>query len=191
MLDAELYSSQELTLALTITPVNDAPVVTQFEMNGVEELGLLKMDFLGLRTLSIIDEALKLIETTTGTAIDLEHIPLDDVGTFQLLQAGDSLGVFQLESSPMRSLMRSLNPTAFDDIAALVALYRPGPMAANMHNDYADRKNGRKPLDLPHNDLHDILDDTYGLMIYQESVMRVAQRVAGYTLAEADDLRKA
>ena len=169
----------------------DAPVVTQFEMNGVEELGLLKMDFLGLRTLSIIDEALKLIETTTGTAIDLEHIPLDDVGTFQLLQAGDSLGVFQLESSPMRSLMRSLNPTGFDDIAALVALYRPGPMAANMHNDYADRKNGRKPLDLPHNDLHDILDDTYGLMIYQESVMRVAQRVAGYTLAEADDLRKA
>lgn len=169
----------------------DAPVVTQFEMNGVEELGLLKMDFLGLRTLSIIDEALKLIQTTTGTAIDLEHIPLDDVGTFQLLQAGDSLGVFQLESSPMRSLMRSLNPTGFDDIAALVALYRPGPMAANMHNDYADRKNGRKPLDLPHNDLHDILDDTYGLMIYQESVMRVAQRVAGYTLAEADDLRKA
>jgi len=169
----------------------DAPVVTQFEMNGVEELGLLKMDFLGLRTLSIIDEALKLIETTTGTAIDLEHIPLDDTGTFQLLQAGDSLGVFQLESSPMRSLMRSLNPTGFDDIAALVALYRPGPMAANMHNDYADRKNGRKPLDLPHNDLHEILDDTYGLMIYQESVMRVAQRVAGYTLAEADDLRKA
>ena len=169
----------------------DAPVVTQFEMNGVEELGLLKMDFLGLRTLSIIDEALKLIETVTGTALDLEQIPLDDAGTFSLLQAGDSLGVFQLESAPMRSLMRSLSPTGFDDIAALVALYRPGPMAANMHNDYADRKNGRKPPDLPHADLDEILDDTYGLMIYQESVMRVAQRIAGYTLAEADDLRKA
>ena len=169
----------------------DAPVVTQFEMNGVEELGLLKMDFLGLRTLSIIDEALKLIETVTGTALDLEQIPLDDAGTFSLLQAGDSLGVFQLESAPMRSLMRSLSPTGFDDIAALVALYRPGPMAANMHNDYADRKNGRKPTDLPHTDLDEILDDTYGLMIYQESVMRVAQRIAGYTLAEADDLRKA
>ena len=126
----------------------DAPVVTQFEMNGVEELGLLKMDFLGLRTLSIIDEALKLIEITAGTKIDLEQIPLDDKETFGLLQAGDSLGVFQLESAPMRSLMRSLAPTGFDDVAALVALYRPGPMAANMHNDYADRKNGRKPLDL-------------------------------------------
>ena len=169
----------------------DAPVVTQFEMNGVEELGLLKMDFLGLRTLSIIDEALKLIEVTTGTKIDLEQLPLDDKETFKLLQAGDSLGVFQLESAPMRSLMRSLNPTGFDDVAALVALYRPGPMAANMHNDYADRKNGRKPLDLPHEDLGEILDETYGLMIYQESVMRVAQRIAGYTLAEADDLRKA
>ena len=122
---------------------------------------------------------------------DLEQIPLDDAGTFSLLQAGDSLGVFQLESAPMRSLMRSLSPTVFDDIAALVALYRPGPMAANMHNDYADRKNGRKPTDLPHADLDEILDDTYGLMIYQESVMRVAQRIAGYTLAEADDLRKA
>ena len=169
----------------------DAPVVTQFEMNGVEELGLLKMDFLGLRTLSIIDEALRLIETSTGTAVDIDAIPLDDEKTFRLLQAGDSLGVFQLESAPMRSLMRSLAPTVFDDVAALVALYRPGPMAANMHNDYADRKNGRKPIDLPHADLDEILTETYGLMIYQESVMRVAQRIAGYTLAEADDLRKA
>ena len=169
----------------------DAPVVTQFEMNGVEELGLLKMDFLGLRTLSIIDEALRLIETSTGTAVNIDAIPLDDEKTFRLLQAGDSLGVFQLESAPMRSLMRSLAPTVFDDVAALVALYRPGPMAANMHNDYADRKNGRKPIDLPHADLDEILTETYGLMIYQESVMRVAQRIAGYTLAEADDLRKA
>ena len=160
-------------------------------MNGVEELGLLKMDFLGLRTLSIIDEALRLIEATTNVKMDIDHVPLDDTNTFQLLQSGDSLGVFQLESSPMRSLMRSLVPTAFDDVAALVALYRPGPMAANMHNDYADRKNGRKPIDLPHSDLSEILGETYGLMIYQESVMRVAQRVAGYTLAEADDLRKA
>ena len=113
----------------------------------MEELGLLKMDFLGLRTLSIIDEALRLIENTTGNKLDIEDIPLDDPKAFELLQAGDSLGVFQLESAPMRSLMRSLTPTGFDDVAALVALYRPGPMAANMHNDYADRKNGRKPLE--------------------------------------------
>ncbi len=169
----------------------DAPVVTQYEMNGVEELGLLKMDFLGLRTLSIIDEALRLIRDTHGVEVDIDHVPLDDEPTYELLRAGDSLGVFQLESSPMRALMRSLAPTEFDDVAALVALYRPGPMAANMHNDYADRKNGRKPSELLHPDLEEILGETYGLMIYQESMMRVAQRIAGYTLAEADDLRKA
>jgi DNA polymerase-3 subunit alpha len=168
-----------------------APVVTQYEMNGVEELGLLKMDFLGLRTLSIIDEALRLIRETHGLEVDIDHVDLEDGATYELLRAGDSLGVFQLESNPMRALMRSLAPTAFDDVAALVALYRPGPMAANMHNDYADRKNGRKPVDLPHPDLGGILGDTYGLMIYQEAMMRVAQQIAGYTLAEADDLRKA
>ena len=169
----------------------DAPVVTQYEMNGVEELGLLKMDFLGLRTLSIIDETLKLIKSSRGITVDIDNMTLDDERTYQLLKAGDSLGVFQLESSPMRALMRSLAPTEFDNVAALVALYRPGPMAANMHNDYADRKNGRKPIDLPHADLAEILGDTYGLMIYQEAMMRVAQRIAGYTLSEADDLRKA
>ncbi len=169
----------------------DAPVVTQYEMNGVEELGLLKMDFLGLRTLSIIDESLRLIRETQGIEVDIDHVSLDDEATYRLLQAGDSMGVFQLESSPMRALMRSLAPTEFDDVCALVALYRPGPMAANMHNDYADRKNGRKPIELLHPDLGATLGDTYGLMIYQEAMMRVAQQIAGYTLAEADDLRKA
>ena len=108
-----------------------------------------------------------------------------------MLRRGDSIGVFQLEGGPMRSLMRSLAPTSFDDVAALVALYRPGPMAANMHIDYADRKNGRKPIAYIHPDMEDLLGDTYGLMIYQESVMRVAQKFAGYSLAEADNLRKA
>jgi DNA polymerase-3 subunit alpha len=169
----------------------DAAVVTQSEMNGVEELGLLKMDFLGLRTLSIIDEALRLIKHTTGEDLDIDHLPLDDDKTFELLCKGDSMGVFQLESSPMRALMRSLAPTVFDDVAALVALYRPGPMAANMHNDYADRKNGRKPIELLDPDLEEILGDTYGLMIYQEAMMRVAQKIAGYSLEEADNLRKA
>ena len=144
------------------------------------------MDFLGLRTLSIIDEALKLIER--DRTADLDQIPLDDAETFSLLQAGDSLGVFQLESAPMRSLMRSLTPTSFDDIAALVALYRPGPMAANMHNDYADRKIGRKPTDLPH-DLAKSLT-THGLMIYQESVMQLPNTLPD-TPWQADDLRKA
>jgi len=170
---------------------DDAPVVTQYEMHGVEDLGLLKMDFLGLRNLSVIERALDLIELSTGHRPDIDNIPLDDEATFEMLRRGDSMGVFQLEGGPMRSLMRSLAPTTFDDVAALVALYRPGPMAANMHRDYADRKNGRQAVTYPHDDLADIFGDTYGLMIYQESVMRVAQKVAGYDLAEADNLRKA
>jgi DNA polymerase-3 subunit alpha len=170
---------------------DDAPVVTQYEMHGVEDLGLLKMDFLGLRNLSVIERALDLIAVSTGDRPDIDAIPLDDPETFAMLRRGDSMGVFQLEGGPMRSLMRSLAPTSFDDVAALVALYRPGPMAANMHRDYADRKNGRQPVTYLHPDLEDVLGDTYGLMIYQESVMRVAQKIAGYDLAEADNLRKA
>ena len=171
--------------------IENAPIVTQYEMHGVEELGLLKMDFLGLRNLSVIERALDLIERTTGERPDIDNVDLDDKAVFAMLQRGESIGVFQLEGRPMRALMRSLAPTSFDDVAALVALYRPGPMAANMHNDYADRKNGRKPVRYLHEDLEPILGDTQGLMIYQESVMRVAQKFAGYTLEEADNLRKA
>ncbi len=170
---------------------DDAPIVTQYEMHGVEDLGLLKMDFLGLRNLSVIERTLDLIEISTGTRPDIDGVDLEDPATFAMLCKGDSMGVFQLEGGPMRSLMRSLAPTSFDDVAALVALYRPGPMAANMHRDYADRKNGRQAVTYLHPDLEEILGDTYGLMIYQESVMRVAQKFAGYTLSEADNLRKA
>ena len=172
-------------------PIEDAPIVTQFEMHGVEELGLLKMDFLGLRNLDVITDALALIERKRGVTIEIENLPLDDPKTFEMLRKGDSIGVFQLESGPMRALMKNLAPDSIDDISALVALYRPGPMAANMHNDYADRKNGRKPVEYLHPDAEELLGDTYGLMIYQESVMRIAQKFAGYTLAEADNLRKA
>ncbi len=170
---------------------DSAPIVTQYEMHGVEDLGLLKMDFLGLRTLSVIERALDVIEETTGERLDIDSIDLTDDKTLAMLREGDSIGVFQLEGKPMRALMKALAPTSFEDVAALVALYRPGPMAANMHNDYADRKNGRKPITYLHGDLEELLGDTYGLMIYQESVMRVAQKFAGYTLAEADNLRKA
>ena len=169
----------------------EAPVVTQYEMHAVEELGLLKMDFLGLRNLDVIDDALDIIRVTRGIDVDIDNVDLNDDLTYELLSSGESIGVFQLESSPMRALMRSLAPSCFDDVAALVALYRPGPMEANMHNDYADRKNGRKPVELLHPDAEDILSETYGLMIYQESMMRIAQRFAGYSLEEADNLRKA
>ena len=170
---------------------NDAPIVTQYEMHGVEELGLLKMDFLGLRNLSVIEVALDLIEQTRGFRPDIDAVALDDEATFAMLRRGDSIGVFQLEGTAMRTTLRSLAPTSFDDVAALVALYRPGPMAANMHRDYPDLKNGRKPVTYLHPDMEAILKDTYGLMLYQESVMRVAQRFSGYSLEEADNLRKA
>ncbi|MGY6500195.1 MAG: DNA polymerase III subunit alpha [Acidimicrobiales bacterium] len=169
----------------------DAPVVTQYEMHGVEDLGLLKMDFLGLRNLDVIQDAVDLIKVTRGIEVDIDDPDLEDAATYELLSRGDSIGVFQLEGGPMRALMRALAPTSFEDVAALVALYRPGPMAANMHNDYADRKNGRKPIEYLHPDAEEILASTQGLMIYQESVMRIAQKFAGYSLAEADNLRKA
>jgi DNA polymerase III subunit alpha len=169
----------------------DAPIVTQYEMHGVEELGLLKMDFLGLRNLSVIERTLDLIQSETGERPDIDNVPLDDPATFAMLQRADTIGIFQLEGGPMRNLVRSLAPTAFEDVAALVALYRPGPMAANMHNDYADRKNGRKPVVYQHPDMEEALGDTYGLCIYQEQMMLLATKFAGYSLAEADNLRKA
>ena len=169
----------------------EAPVVTQYEMHGVEDLGLLKMDFLGLRNLDVISDTLALIREHRGAEVDIDDVALDDEPTYELLRRGDTIGVFQLESPNMRALIRSLAPTTFEDVAALVALYRPGPMGVNMHNDYADIKNGRKEVSYFHPAAEEILADTYGLMIYQESVMRVAQRFAGYSLADADNLRKA
>ncbi len=171
--------------------ISEAPVVTQYEMHGVEDLGLLKMDFLGLRNLDVISDALALIKEVHGIEVDIDRVDLADEKTFELLCDGQTIGVFQLESSPMRALMRSMAPTDFEDVAALVALYRPGPMAANMHNDYADRKNGRKPIEQLHPDAEEILGDTYGLMIYQEQMMRMSQKFADYSLADADNLRKA
>ncbi len=169
----------------------DAPVVTQYEMHGVEDLGLLKMDFLGLRNLDVIEDTVRLVRAHKDPGFDVDAVPLDDAATLEMLRRGDSIGVFQLEGGPMRALMRSLAPTSFDDVAALVALYRPGPMAANMHNDYADRKNGRKPVQYLHPDAEEVLGSTYALPIYQEQIMLVAQKFAGYDLAEADNLRKA
>jgi DNA polymerase III subunit alpha len=169
----------------------DAEIVTQYEMGAVEALGLLKMDFLGLRNLSIIERTLELIEETTGSRIDIDHVPLDDPQTFELLGRGDTVGVFQLESGPMRALIRSLQPDQFNDVVALVALYRPGPMGANMHTLYADRKNGRSEVEPLHPAIAPLLDDTYQIMVYQEQVMQVAQEMAGYSMSEADNLRKA
>ncbi len=141
----------------------DAPIVTQYEMHGVEELGLLKMDFLGLRNLSVIERTLDMIELNTGTRPDIDDLAVDDQATYELLSAGRHHRGLPAGRGHMRALVRSLAPTHFDDVAALVALYRPGPMAANMHNDYADRKNGRKPITYLHPDMAEVLGDTYGL----------------------------
>ena len=171
--------------------INAGPVVTQFEMNAVGELGLLKMDFLGLRNLDVISDTLEMVREQVDPEFDIDQVSLDNKATFELLSRGDTIGVFQLESPPMRTLLRSMKPTSFGDVCAVIALYRPGPMKANMHNDYADYKNGRKPVAYFHLDAKELLDDTYGLMVYQESMMRVAQKFAGYTLAQADNLRAA
>src|SRR4051812_15957852 len=171
--------------------IEDAPIVTQYEMHGVEDLGLLKMDFLGLRNLDVIEITLDLIEAETGSRVNIDDIPLDDPKTFDLLRAGDTIGVFQLEGGPMRALIRSVAPNTFEDVSAVLALYRPGPMAQNWHNEYADRKNGRKPITFPHPALEEVLAPTYGLMVYQEQLMRVSQQLAGYSLEDADNLRKA
>jgi DNA polymerase-3 subunit alpha len=180
---------------INIVPIQQkgegAEVVTQYEMYGVESLGLLKMDFLGLRNLSIIERCLELVEETTGERLDIDSVPLDDPKTFELLQSGDTVGVFQLEGNAMRSLIRSLKPDSFNDVIALVALYRPGPMGANMHTLYADRKNGRAPIEELHPAVTDRLADTYQIMVYQEQVMQVAQAVAGYSMSDAEALRRA
>jgi DNA polymerase III subunit alpha len=160
-------------------------------MHAVEELGLLKMDFLGLRNLDVITDTVEMIRRQRDPDFNIDTVPLDDQATFELLGRGDTIGIFQLESPPMRALLKSMRPTSFEDVSAVLALYRPGPMSANMHNDYADYKNNRKTPEYFHPEARELLHDTFGLMVYQESMMRVAQRFAGYSLAQADNLRKA
>ena len=166
-------------------------VVTQFDMKKVEDIGLVKFDFLGLRNLTVIDHALKSITAQGKTAPDLTDLPFDDKKTFVLLQAGDTTGVFQLESSGMKNLLVRLHPESFDDLTALVALYRPGPLDSGMVDDFVDRKHGRKKVVYPVASLEPILQETYGVMVYQEQVMQVAGELAGYSMADADSLRKA
>lgn len=166
-------------------------VVTQFSMEPVEKLGLVKMDFLGLRTLSILEGALENIKISGYESIDLEKIPMDDKKTFEMLRDADTLGVFQLESSGMRDLIRRLKPDCFEDIVALMALYRPGPLESGMADQYVKRKHGGEKVEYPHPCLEEALSETYGVILYQEQVMQCAALLAGYTLGEADILRRA
>ena len=175
----------------------DGQIITQFDYPSCEKLGLVKMDFLGLRNLTILDDAIANIETNRGETIDLDVLSrtLDDKGTFELLARADTLGVFQLDGGGMRTLLRLMQPDNFEDISAALSLYRPGPMGANSHTNYALRKTGKQPITPIHPELEaplaEILGPTYGLIVYQEQVQHIAQRVAGYTLGKADMLRRA
>ncbi|MPZ71964.1 MAG: DNA polymerase III subunit alpha [Nitriliruptorales bacterium] len=169
----------------------DGEIVTQYDGGMVEEIGLLKMDFLGLRNLTVISDALLNIKTNTGQDVVIEDVPLDDPATYKMLSEGDPDGVFQLDSPGMKSLVRLLKPDRFDDIVALLALYRPGPMSANLHTSYAERKHGRQAVDFPHPDLEEVLEPSYGILVYQEQVLEIAKRIAGFSLGEADMLRRA
>ena len=173
----------------------DGAVITQFDYPTSEGLGLIKMDFLGLRNLTIIDDALENIVTNGKEPVVIEDIPLDDHTTYELLRRGDTLGVFQLDGGPMRSLLKSMRPDNFEDISAVIALYRPGPMGMNSHTNYALRKNGLQEIEPIHPELEEplreILDTTHGLIVYQEQVQRAAQKLAGYSLGQADLLRRA
>ena len=177
-----------------MVPLQRAPqdpntIITQFEMNSIEDLGLMKMDFLGLKNLTIIEETLRLIKEMKGEEIDISKIPLNDKKTFELLQRAETISVFQLESDGMRRYLKELKPTEFEDIVAMVSLYRPGPM--ELIPSYIKRKHGTEKISYLHPKLEPILKNTYGIGVYQEQMMKIAQELAGFTLAEADTLRKA
>jgi DNA polymerase-3 subunit alpha len=186
-----VITKEPLTHYLPLYKASDGPVTTQFPMGTVEELGLLKMDLLGLRTLTVIDDAVRMLEESQGIKLDIGSIPIDDPATYEMLSRGEAVGVFQLESSGMRAIMRELKPSVFGDIVALVALYRPGPLQSGMVTDFIKNKHGITETKYLHPKLEPILKDTYGVILYQEQVMRIASDLAGFSLGEADLLRRA
>ncbi len=165
--------------------------LTQYDMTHTEMTGLIKFDFLGLKTLTVIDKAVKHIKSDNGIDLDIDTIPMDDAKTFDLLCSGDALGVFQLESSGMRELLVKLAPEQFSDLIALVALYRPGPLDSGMVDDFVETKHGRKPANYPLQEIKHVLEETYGVIVYQEQVMKIANILASYSLGDADILRRA
>ncbi|GAV23084.1 DNA polymerase III subunit alpha [Carboxydothermus pertinax] len=186
-----VIAPEEIERHLPLFKTSEGVITTQFEKDTVEELGLLKIDLLGLRTLTVIEKALNFIEKQTGKRISLQDIPLDDEKTYKLLENGDTVGVFQLESQGMRQILKELKPSSIEDLIALVALYRPGPLGSGMVEDFINRRHQRVPVVYPHPDLEPVLKETYGVIIYQEQVMLIASILAGFSLGEADLLRRA
>ena len=170
---------------------NDGQIITQYFMEDIESLGLLKMDFLGLKNLTMLQRTVNLVEESVGDRVDLDKLCLEDKKTYDLLSRGDLEGIFQLESSGMRQIVRDLRPSSLEDISSILALYRPGPLDAGLIPKFINRKHGREAIDFPHSSLAPILSETYGIMIYQEQIMKIAQDLAGYSLGQADLLRRA
>ncbi len=186
-----VIAPDSLSAHVPLLRLGDGEFVTQFDMGDVEAVGLLKFDFLGLRNLTLIDEARDALRKYAGVDICVESIPLDDRTTFEMLCQGKTSGIFQLESSGMTNLIRRVQPDRFEDLIALLALYRPGPLESGMTDEYVERRNGHRPISYPHPSLKDVLEDTYGLPIYQDQIMLMARALSGFSLAEADILRKA
>ena len=192
---AVIIGASPLSDVVPLMRTDKGETVTQYEMKACEAIGLLKMDFLGLRNLTVLSDAERHVRDNRGVEVDLDDQDLlgemDDPKVYEMLSTGDTLGVFQLDSTGMQALVRKLKPTRFDDISALLALYRPGPLSMNMHHAYADRKNGLEDVSFDHPDLEPILGDTYAVIVYQEQVMKIATDMAGFSMADADGLRKA
>lgn len=186
-----VISRDPLTDHVPLTKTSDGVVTTQYTMGNLEKIGLLKMDFLGLRTLTVLGECVRLVEENQGIKINLSTLPLDDKQVYQMLSQGETAGVFQLESSGMRNLIQQMKPEKIEDLIALLALYRPGPLGSGMVDDFVKRKQGLKEIEYFHPLLEPILKDTYGVFVYQEQIMKTAQEMAGFTLGQADLLRRA
>lgn len=186
-----VISKEPLDTIVPLQKSSDGKLIAQYQMTDLEKVGLLKMDFLGLRNLTMIAKALEIIKQNKGLDLDINNIPLDDKKTYDLLSLGDTVGIFQLESSGMQKLVKDLQPNKFEEIIALIALYRPGPLGSGMVEEFVERKHGRREVKYPHPSLESVLKDTYGLIIYQEQIMQISQIIAGYTLGQADLLRKA
>ena len=186
-----IIADKPLNNYMPIFKTGDDQVTTGYSMGTLEKIGLLKVDFLGLKTLTVIDETLKLVKKTRGIEINIEKLPLDDASTYKLLASSHTVGVFQVESSGMRDLLKKLIPERFEDLIALLALYRPGPIGSGMLDDFMKRKHGLTPIRYEHPKLESILKETYGIMVYQEQIMQIASTLAGFSLAQADILRKA
>ncbi len=186
-----VISDKPLTEHVPLFKSSDGQVTTAYDMDGISKIGLLKMDFLGLRTLTVIEDAIRLIQKHKSVKIDIDNLPLDDGKTYAMLSQANASGVFQLESAGMRDLLKKSKPSEFEDLIAILALYRPGPMGSGMLEDFIKRKRGENRVSYPHPKLEDVLKPTYGIIVYQEQVMQIASVLAGFNMTMADDLRKA